>query len=172
MAGPREEDAPRDSRENTREKRIRRFQGRNRDLGFPSQLRQDAKSVSIFSLTDVAEKGDGEGSGSLCPRGSSSRKTNPKPLPSGSGNSRDRETLLLQSGACRRPVSARPAPVVVCSPARSPGPVIRARDRRRGQPCAPASQSGGGTIHSAPWDVNPRRECLPPTPQQRGPEGG
>jgi hypothetical protein len=42
----------------------------------------------------------------------------PKPLPPESGNSWDRETLVLQSGACRRPVSARPAPLGVCSSAR------------------------------------------------------
>lgn len=41
---------------------------------------------------------------------------------------------------------------------------VRRGDSRTGS-------GGRSTVHSAPWDVNPRRERLPLTPQQRGPEG-
>lgn len=72
MAGPTEEDAPRDSREGTRKKTnsCASRGGTETPVSHPSFGRQGAQSAGTFSLTDVAEKGD-EGSGSLCPRGSS-----------------------------------------------------------------------------------------------------
>lgn len=58
---------------------------------FPTPASSEPKAVRIFSLTDfgLREKGEGEGNGSLCPRGSSAssclllRQTNSTPNPPG-----------------------------------------------------------------------------------------
>lgn len=142
------------------------FQGRNRDPGFPPQLRQAGGSICGHLQFNRRRREGGRGKWQFVSQGLFRlRQTNPKPLPPGPGNSWDRENLLLQSGACRRPVSARPAPDGVCSPTRPPGRAggraTGLRDPRRGQPCAPPAQGEGSPMHSARWDVNPRPECQP-----------
>lgn len=105
------------------------FQGRNRDPGFPPQLRQAGGSICGHLQFNRRRGEGGRGKWQFVSQGLFRlRQTNPKPLPPGPGNSWDRENLLLQSGASRRPVSARPAPDGVCSPARPPGRAGRQLD--------------------------------------------
>lgn len=89
--------------------------------------------MGTFSLTDVAEKGD-EGSGSLCPRGSSALdKQTQGPFLQGQGT---RGTVTTPCS--RRPVSTRPAParwrLQLGATSRAGGRATGARDRRSGQP--------------------------------------
>lgn len=109
--------------------------------------------MGIFSLTDVSEKGD-EGSGSLCPRGSSSlRKTKP-------------QSPFLQSQETRgtvKPSFSNPAPA-------------DARFPRARRPLASAARRGnlrtGSAARSAEWTalLSGWREHCPLCPVGRQPQ--
>lgn len=127
MAGPTEEDALKDSREGTRKTNSCDSRGGTETpVSHPSFGRR-LNLWAPFSLTDVAEKGD-EGSGSLCPKGSSALdKQTQSPFLQGQGT---RGTVKT----CRHRVSARPAPVGVCHGLPG-GRATRARDPRRSALC-------------------------------------
>lgn len=144
MAGSTEEDALKDSREGTRKTNSCDSRGGTETpVSHPSFGRR-LNLWAPFSLTDVAEKGD-EGSGSLCPKGSSALgKQTQSPFLQGQGT---RGTVKT----CRHRVSAR------WSLSWPPG-------REGNSSAGPAAVSTvypprGSPIHSAPWDVNPRPEC-------------